>query len=273
MHGQQGSWCDWHQELFQRGTECCFLHFCCSEFDACLRPLEAWNRLVNPLPFANPRIKSRILIPKSIKGRNWSPSLVGCSFKPGNTAIAFWCFVSCFLYLPLCHRKSLWFILELIGCACVRVYKICHPCLPFSTLQTTFDACITTEISTRGSLALTPRPVSAAPWQPGTSGPRLQAGDAPSLTSGYGSNKAEMLEGSAGYVSDGDILGKSVRMDSTTSGWVCVWIKHHNWLLEELCMGSMTSCKIFSFFKKKNKKQSNKLFTCFTDYSQCKLLF
>ncbi|XP_034161746.2 neuron navigator 3 isoform X2 [Pangasianodon hypophthalmus] len=93
-----------------------------------------------------------------------------------------------------------------------------------STLQTTFDACITTEINTRGSLALTPRPVSASPWRPGTSGPRLQAGDAPSLTSGYSSNKAEMLEGmttdSAGYVSDGDILGKSVRMDSATSGYM-----------------------------------------------------
>ncbi|KAF4094349.1 hypothetical protein AMELA_G00014090, partial [Ameiurus melas] len=89
-----------------------------------------------------------------------------------------------------------------------------------STLQTTFDACITTEISTRGSLALTPRPVSAAPWRPGTSGPRLQAGDAPSLTSDYSSNKAEMLEGSAGYVSDGDILGKSVRMESATSGYM-----------------------------------------------------
>ncbi|XP_053361490.1 neuron navigator 2 isoform X2 [Clarias gariepinus] len=93
-----------------------------------------------------------------------------------------------------------------------------------STLQTTFDACITTEISTRDSLALTPRSVSASPWQPGTSGPRLQAGDAPSLTTGFGSNKAEMLEAitadGAGYVSDGDILGRSVRMDSATSGYM-----------------------------------------------------
>ncbi|KAF5904063.1 neuron navigator 2-like isoform X2, partial [Clarias magur] len=91
-----------------------------------------------------------------------------------------------------------------------------------STLQTTFDACITTEISTRDSLTVTPRPVSASPWRPGTSGPRLQAGDAPSSATGFGSNKAEILEAittdGAGYVSDGDILGRSVRMDSATSG-------------------------------------------------------
>ncbi|GAA6090626.1 neuron navigator 3 isoform X1, partial [Tachysurus ichikawai] len=90
------------------------------------------------------------------------------------------------------------------------------------TLQTTFDACITTEISTRGSLTLTPCSLSASPWRPVTSGPRLQAGDAPSLTSGYSSSKTEILDGmttdSAGYVSDGDILGKSVRIDSFTSG-------------------------------------------------------
>ncbi|XP_046705177.1 neuron navigator 3 isoform X2 [Silurus meridionalis] len=92
-----------------------------------------------------------------------------------------------------------------------------------STLQTTFDACITTEISTKGSLGLTPCPVSASPWRQSASSPRLQAGDAPSLDSGY-SNTGVMLEGmttdSAGYVSDGDILGKSVRMDSATSGYV-----------------------------------------------------
>ncbi|XP_060741830.1 neuron navigator 3 isoform X1 [Tachysurus vachellii] len=93
-----------------------------------------------------------------------------------------------------------------------------------STLQTTFDACITTEISTKGSLTLAPCSLSASPWRPVTSGPRLQAGDAPSLTSGYSSSKAEILDGmttdSAGYVSDGDILGKSVRMDSVTSGYM-----------------------------------------------------
>ncbi|TSQ92644.1 Neuron navigator 2 [Bagarius yarrelli] len=92
-----------------------------------------------------------------------------------------------------------------------------------STLQTTFDACITTEISTRGSLGLASRSVSASPWRPGTFGPRLQAGDAPSLTTGYSTSKADMLDGvttdSAGYVSDGDILGKSVKMDSAASGW------------------------------------------------------
>ncbi|KAI4897102.1 hypothetical protein NFI96_001352 [Prochilodus magdalenae] len=79
-----------------------------------------------------------------------------------------------------------------------------------------------------------------------SSSPRLQAGDAPSLGSGYGPhnvrsrqknsahgtdlgdlniyNKVEDMEGisveTTGYMSDGDVLGKSVRTDSTTSGLV-----------------------------------------------------
>ncbi|XP_076878314.1 neuron navigator 2 [Brachyhypopomus gauderio] len=116
-----------------------------------------------------------------------------------------------------------------------------------STLETTFDNCVTTEINGRGLLTLSPRPASALPWRQGLSSPRLQAGDAPSLGSGYEqplvhcphrqtnldpvdnlhylgvSNKVEDLEGvtmeTAGYLSDRDILGKSVRTDSTTSGW------------------------------------------------------
>uniref|UniRef100_A0AAR2LLB5 AAA+ ATPase domain-containing protein n=1 Tax=Pygocentrus nattereri TaxID=42514 RepID=A0AAR2LLB5_PYGNA len=106
-----------------------------------------------------------------------------------------------------------------------------------STLETTFDTCVTTEINTRGLLALSPRPASTLPWRLGSSSPRLQAGDAPSLGTGYGqhngrfrqknstnaadlcdlkvSNKVEDLEGIAvdatGYMSDGDVLGKSVR--------------------------------------------------------------
>uniref|UniRef100_A0A8B9KM87 Neuron navigator 2b n=1 Tax=Astyanax mexicanus TaxID=7994 RepID=A0A8B9KM87_ASTMX len=115
-----------------------------------------------------------------------------------------------------------------------------------STLETTFDACVTTEINTRGLLALSPRPASALPWRLGSSSPRLQAGDAPSLGSGYGqhssrcrqtnstrtvniseldvSDKVEELEGmgmdTTGYMSDGDVLGKSVRTDSATSGYM-----------------------------------------------------
>ncbi|XP_036423987.1 neuron navigator 2 [Colossoma macropomum] len=115
-----------------------------------------------------------------------------------------------------------------------------------STLETTFDTCVTTEINTRGLLALSPRPASTLPWRLGSSSPRLQAGDAPSLGTGYGqhngrfrqknstnaadlcdlnvSNKVEDLEGiavdAAGYMSDGDVLGKSVRTDSATSGYM-----------------------------------------------------
>ncbi|XP_066506069.1 neuron navigator 2 [Hoplias malabaricus] len=115
-----------------------------------------------------------------------------------------------------------------------------------STLETTFDTCVTTEINTRGLLALSPRPASALPWRLGSSSPRLQAGDAPSLGSGYSqhngrcrqknsnraadlceldvSDKVESMESLAvdttGYMSDGEVLGKCVRTDSATSGYL-----------------------------------------------------
>ncbi|KAG7467923.1 hypothetical protein MATL_G00137370 [Megalops atlanticus] len=53
-----------------------------------------------------------------------------------------------------------------------------------STLETTFDSSITTEISGRGVLGLTPRP-APLPWRLGQTSPRLQAGDAPSSGNGY----------------------------------------------------------------------------------------
>uniref|UniRef100_A0A8C1YN56 Neuron navigator 2b n=1 Tax=Cyprinus carpio TaxID=7962 RepID=A0A8C1YN56_CYPCA len=122
---------------------------------------------------------------------------------------------------------------------------------PFShsTLETTFDSTITTEINGRALLALSSRPASALPWRLGSSSPRLQAGDAPSPGSAFvqhGSGcgrhthrhqtcthngvlcglelpeKVEELEGvameTAGYMSDGDVLGKSMKMDAVTSG-------------------------------------------------------
>ncbi|XP_035387888.1 neuron navigator 2 isoform X2 [Electrophorus electricus] len=110
-----------------------------------------------------------------------------------------------------------------------------------STLETTFDNCITTDISGRGLLNLSPRPSSALSWRHGLSSPRLQAGDAALLGRGYGqrnahcahrhtsltpadklrdldvSNKVEELAGittkTAGY------MGKLGRTDSATSGW------------------------------------------------------
>ncbi|XP_051545979.1 neuron navigator 2-like [Myxocyprinus asiaticus] len=118
-----------------------------------------------------------------------------------------------------------------------------------STLETTFDSTITTEINGRALLALSPRPSSALPWRLGSSSPRLQAGDAPSSGktfmhhgSGCGwhtnryqtctpnlcglelPDKVEELESvpmeKPGYMSDGDVLGKSMRMDCVTTGYL-----------------------------------------------------
>lgn len=128
-----------------------------------------------------------------------------------------------------------------------------------STLETTFDCSVTTEVSGRGMLNLSPRPNPALPWRLGPTSPRLQAGDAPSVGNGYevatrGSasrmvspesgrylrggqtpgqesnsvcdldppDKMEELEGIAmettGYMSDGDVLGRNLRMDKVSSG-------------------------------------------------------
>uniref|UniRef100_A0A8C7LZ05 Neuron navigator 2b n=1 Tax=Oncorhynchus mykiss TaxID=8022 RepID=A0A8C7LZ05_ONCMY len=126
-----------------------------------------------------------------------------------------------------------------------------------STLETTFDGSVTTEVSGRGMLNLSPRPNPALPWRLGPSSPRLQAGDAPSVGNGYEvatrdsasrmvspesgrylrggqtpgqernsvcdldpPDKTEELEGIAmetmGYMSDGDVLGKNLRMDKVS---------------------------------------------------------
>ncbi|XP_036834618.1 neuron navigator 2 isoform X3 [Oncorhynchus mykiss] len=130
-----------------------------------------------------------------------------------------------------------------------------------STLETTFDGSVTTEVSGRGMLNLSPRPNPALPWRLGPSSPRLQAGDAPSVGNGYEvatrdsasrmvspesgrylrggqtpgqernsvcdldpPDKTEELEGIAmetmGYMSDGDVLGKNLRMDKVSSGYM-----------------------------------------------------
>ncbi|XP_029438910.1 neuron navigator 2 isoform X8 [Rhinatrema bivittatum] len=133
-----------------------------------------------------------------------------------------------------------------------------------STLETTFDTNVTTEISGRSILSLTGRPTPLS-WRLGQSSPRLQAGDAPSLGNGYppranasrfissepgrymysaplrrqlaprGSTVSHAdisdkdgeeidLEGisldATGYMSDGDVLGKNVRTDDVTSGYM-----------------------------------------------------
>ncbi|KAL4642001.1 neuron navigator 2 isoform X1 [Arapaima gigas] len=53
-----------------------------------------------------------------------------------------------------------------------------------STLETTFDSSVTTEISGRSILSLTTRSTPLS-WRLGQSSPRLQAGDAPSIGNGY----------------------------------------------------------------------------------------
>ncbi|XP_035469802.2 neuron navigator 3 isoform X4 [Scophthalmus maximus] len=137
-----------------------------------------------------------------------------------------------------------------------------------STLETTFDSTVTTEVNGRSLPALTARSSPMA-WRLGqTQTPRLQAGDAPSMPSSYaaprasstgagtttgrysghsdptrfvysaplrraaaarGAEQGEKGGGGlergkqmevAGYMSDGDILGKTDRMDEITSGYL-----------------------------------------------------
>ncbi|XP_077957169.1 neuron navigator 3 isoform X5 [Gasterosteus aculeatus] len=134
-----------------------------------------------------------------------------------------------------------------------------------STLETTFDTTVTTEVNGRSLPALTTRSSPMA-WRLGqTQTPRLQAGDAPSLPSSYaaprasttsagtttgrysghsdpsrfvysaplrraaaggrGAEQGESAAGGkqmevAGYVSDGDILGRNGRTDEITSGYL-----------------------------------------------------
>ncbi|MBN3315130.1 NAV3 protein, partial [Atractosteus spatula] len=131
-----------------------------------------------------------------------------------------------------------------------------------STLETTFDSTVTTEVNGRSIPSLSSRSSPMA-WRLGQSSPRLQAGDAPSLPSGYpprsnagrfmhtdpsrfmyttplrraaGAGRAGGVaptdlsekggaEGTleadvAGYMSDGDILGKNVRTDEISSGYL-----------------------------------------------------
>ncbi|KAH1186875.1 hypothetical protein KIL84_019624 [Mauremys mutica] len=131
-----------------------------------------------------------------------------------------------------------------------------------STLETTFDSTVTTEVNGRSIPSLTSRSTPVT-WRLGQASPRLQAGDAPSLGSGYPRSSAgrfihtdpsrfmyttplrraavsrlgnmsqiDMNEkGSSdldmssevdvgGYMSDGDILGKSLRTDDINSGYM-----------------------------------------------------
>ncbi|XP_006882615.1 PREDICTED: neuron navigator 3-like isoform X3 [Elephantulus edwardii] len=131
-----------------------------------------------------------------------------------------------------------------------------------STLETTFDSTVTTEVNGRTIPSLTSRPTPMT-WRLGQACPRLQAGDAPSLGAGYprsgtsrfihtdpsrfmyttplrraavsrlgNMSQIDMSEKASsdldisaevdvgGYMSDGDILGKSLRADDINSGYM-----------------------------------------------------
>ncbi|XP_069629467.1 neuron navigator 3 isoform X11 [Haliaeetus albicilla] len=131
-----------------------------------------------------------------------------------------------------------------------------------STLETTFDSTVTTEVNGRSIPSLTSRSTPVT-WRLGQASPRLQAGDAPSLGAGYprsgasrfihtdpsrfmyttplrraavsrlgnisqidmsekGSGDLDMASevDVGGYMSDGDILGKSLRTDDINSGYM-----------------------------------------------------
>ncbi|XP_017369350.1 neuron navigator 3 isoform X6 [Cebus imitator] len=131
-----------------------------------------------------------------------------------------------------------------------------------STLETTFDSTVTTEVNGRTIPNLTSRPTPMT-WRLGQACPRLQAGDAPSLGAGYprsgtsrfihtdpsrfmyttplrraavsrlgNMSQMDMSEKASsdldmssevdvgGYMSDGDILGKTLRADDINSGYM-----------------------------------------------------
>ncbi|RXN15593.1 neuron navigator 2-like protein [Labeo rohita] len=70
-----------------------------------------------------------------------------------------------------------------------------------STLETTFDGGVTTEMSTRSILSMASRPAPLS-WasRMGQSSPRLQAGDAPSVGNGYQSRGGGVASGQGRYL-------------------------------------------------------------------------
>uniref|UniRef100_A0A8C1WQ84 Neuron navigator 2a n=1 Tax=Cyprinus carpio TaxID=7962 RepID=A0A8C1WQ84_CYPCA len=70
-----------------------------------------------------------------------------------------------------------------------------------STLETTFDGSVTTEMSSRSILSMASRPAPLS-WasRMGQSSPRLQAGDAPSVGNGYQSRSGGVASGQGRYL-------------------------------------------------------------------------
>ncbi|NWY94340.1 NAV2 protein, partial [Loxia curvirostra] len=90
-----------------------------------------------------------------------------------------------------------------------------------STLETTFDTNVTTEISGRSILSLTGRPTPLS-WRLGQSSPRLQAGDAPSFKSHGGAGLLLEVKGNlccrCPWLTDGVSVGKRIMHWRVSSG-------------------------------------------------------
>lgn len=73
--------------------------------------------------------------------------------------------------------------------------------LSLSTLETTFDGGVTTEMSSRSILSMASRPAPLS-WASrlGQSSPRLQAGDAPSVGNSYQSRSGGVASGQGRYL-------------------------------------------------------------------------
>ncbi|NXK66358.1 NAV2 protein, partial [Sylvietta virens] len=84
-----------------------------------------------------------------------------------------------------------------------------------STLETTFDTNVTTEISGRSILSLTGRPTPLS-WRLGHGVCHVDIAD----KAGDDVDLEGIAMDAAGYMSDGDVLGKNIRADDITSGYL-----------------------------------------------------
>ncbi|KAG1959433.1 neuron navigator [Pimephales promelas] len=88
-----------------------------------------------------------------------------------------------------------------------------------STLETTFDGSVTTEMSGRGILSMASRPAPLS-WasRMGQSSPRLQAGDAPSVGNGYQSRSGGVVPGQGRYLYPGPLRKQLAARGSALCG-------------------------------------------------------
>lgn len=86
-----------------------------------------------------------------------------------------------------------------------------------STLETTFDGGVTTDVSGRGILSLTSSRPSLTSWRLGQSSPRLQAGDAPSMANSYGGGRGGGGQQGARYLYPGHLRRQLTGRGATLS--------------------------------------------------------